>query len=107
MNNNSFGAYGGNTGDVFSFDIVAIQGYIDEIRQVYNTFQKRYSSIDTYMSQILRITNWDSETSDAVANSYKVIQSYYDSIYSDFEKIINYLETIVANYELVENLSFF
>ena len=104
---NSLNTTSGNTAGNYSFDITAIQGYIDEIRQVYRTFQKRYDNIDNYMSQILGITNWDSDTREVVANSYKVIQSYYDSIYRDFEKIINYLETIVANYELVENLSFF
>ena len=91
----------------YSFDIVAIQGYIDEIRQIYNTFQKRYSNIDNDLTQILGENIWDSDTSNTVAISYKVIQSYYDSIYNDFEKIINYLEAIVANYELIGNLSFF
>lgn len=94
-------------GGGLTFDVEAINGYIDEIRVFYNGIRNRYNTIDEAMNKILSVSNWDSDTRDAVKIQYSVIQAYYDRIYSVFENILNFLETIVANYQLMSNLSFF
>lgn len=91
----------------FYFDNNKMNAEIEQLKNLFNGFRRDYELIDNDMKKILNTSIWDSETRDEVNRQYSILQSYYGSVYSTFEKILNFLNTILANYQLMENMSFF
>ena len=94
-------------GGFICFDMNAIQECADRLQKNFNNIKEHYDFIDEIMEQIFNNDTWDSRTKDNVRAKYSILKRNYNDLYNTFSQIIDFLDAVIANYELANNLSIF